>query len=235
VAVTRSAAQHIRSNTGVLAALEKRVLVWIAGRLPRWTNSDHLSGLGLVGMMGVGGSFAVSQWWPAALLLVPGGLAVNWFGDSLDGTLARVRDQQRPRYGYYLDHVLDIVGTACLFAGLVLGQHMAPATAAVVLAAYVAVMAETFLATAARGRFRMACLGMGPTELRVLLAIGAVAVWSGVRARLPLLGPMPLFEAGGLLGACGLVGVFVVSAATNARALYLEEPMPPRRAGGNYS
>src|SRR5262245_54957902 len=101
---------HVRINTGALAAFEKRVLVWIAQRLPGWVNSDHLTVLALAAMAGAGLAFWAARHWPPALFLVVIALAANWFGDSLDGTLARVRHHERPRYGFYVDHVLDITG-----------------------------------------------------------------------------------------------------------------------------
>src|SRR5688572_12173348 len=102
-------ATHERDHRSVLAAAEKRLLVWIAERLPRWVTSDQLSAVGLVSMAAAGAAFAAqpSEW---AALAVIAALAANWFGDSLDGTLARVRHQQRPRFGFYVDHVIDIAG-----------------------------------------------------------------------------------------------------------------------------
>ena len=114
-----SATTHVRQHNSVLAASEKRALVWMAGKLPRWIHSDHLSGLGLAAMAGAGASFWLAQTDPVAgASLVVLCLVLNWFGDSLDGTVARVRNQQRPRYGYYVDHVIALAGTALLFAGL---------------------------------------------------------------------------------------------------------------------
>ena len=114
-----SATTHIRQHNSMLATAEKRLLVWIASRLPRWINSDHLSAVGLAAMAGAGASFYVAHVSPVAgASLVVLCLLLNWFGDSLDGTLARVRNQQRPRYGYYVDHVIDLIGTAVFFAGL---------------------------------------------------------------------------------------------------------------------
>ena len=96
-----------RSHTSFLAAAEKRALIWIATRLPEWVNSDHLTALGFVALIGAGAAY----WWasanPYGLLVVIPLLALNWFGDSLDGTLARVRNRQRPRYGFYVDHILE--------------------------------------------------------------------------------------------------------------------------------
>jgi archaetidylinositol phosphate synthase len=235
-----AAEKHSRLNTGVLADLEKRTLIWMAERLPRWVTPDHLSAVGVSGMVAVGAAFAAGGTYAWALPLVVVGLAVNWFGDSLDGTLARVRKQLRPRFGYYVDHVLDIVGTAFLFAGLVLGGHVTPVMAMLLLAAYFAVMAEVFLATAARGEFRMAFMGIGPTELRLVLGAGALALMGDPRVAIPGLGSCELFDVGAAVATAGLTMAFLVSGWRNGRALYTEEPLPvqtesPRRespAGG---
>ncbi len=117
---------HVREHTSVLAAAEKRLLIWIAHRLPGWVNSDHLTALGAVAMVGTAAAFAAASIDARWLALVPVLLAVNWFGDSLDGTVARVRNQQRPRYGYYLDHVVDIANTTMLFTGLALSGLCSP-------------------------------------------------------------------------------------------------------------
>jgi phosphatidylglycerophosphate synthase len=217
-------ATHVRQHDSILAAAEKRALIWMARRLPRWINSDHLSALGLAAMAGAGLSF----WLAAANPLLGASLVVvflllNWFGDSLDGTVARVRDQQRPRYGYYLDHVIDLTGTALLFAGLSASGYMSPLIAVLVVAAYYLVSAETFLATHSRGVFKMAFIGVGPTELRILLAAGALALVDNAWVTPFGIPPVRLWDLGGVLGAAGMVGAFVISSARNARVLYLEE------------
>src|SRR6476660_3975839 len=107
-----------RVLTSWLAPVEKRCLVWIAGRMPLWINSDHLTALALVSMIGCGASYWLARFDPMGIWLAIGCLALNWFGDSLDGTLARVRQQQRPRYGFYVDHVVDALGAVCLFGGM---------------------------------------------------------------------------------------------------------------------
>ena len=96
-----------RAQLSLLAPIEKRCLIWLAKRAPRWMHSDHLTALGLIALLAAGFCYWYSRWNPLALLLVIVCLAVNWAGDSLDGTLARVRNKQRPRYGFYVDHVLD--------------------------------------------------------------------------------------------------------------------------------
>jgi archaetidylinositol phosphate synthase len=175
-----AAAGHTRLHGSLLAAPEKRALVWMAERMPAWLNSDHLSALGLLSMAGVGASFWLAGGYPAAgVPLAVVCLVLNWFGDSMDGTLARVRNQQRPRYGFYLDHVIDIAGTAMMLAGLALSGYMNPLIAAVTLAVWLMVMGESFLATWARSLFRMSFLWFGPTELRILIAAGAVMLLGG--------------------------------------------------------
>ena len=137
-------------------------------------SSDHLTLLGLLAMPAAGLAFAAIPIAPWSAALFAAALAVNWFGDSLDGTLARVRCQPRPRYGYYVDHVIDLAGTAALIGGMAASGLMNPTVALALLAAYFLVSAETYLATHSVGVFRLSFAGVGPTELRILLAIGAV-------------------------------------------------------------
>ena len=218
---------HTREHRSLLASAEKRLLIVIARRLPLWLSSDHLTLLGLLSMPAAGLAFATigtTSWSASALALA---LIANWFGDSLDGTLARVRGQQRPRYGYYVDHVIDLAGTAALLAGMGASGLMQPSIALALLAAYFLVSAETYLATHTVGVFRLSFAGIGPTELRILLAAGGFCVaahpWvdvAGHRAR--------LLDVSGLIAIAGLGATFVASAIRNTRALYLEEPLPRR-------
>lgn len=218
---------HVREHKSVLAAAEKRALIYIAERLPRAVNSDHLSAIGLTAMLGAGLSFAAFRASPAwAALGVVAFLAANWFGDSLDGTVARVRQQQRPRYGFYVDHVIDLAGSTFLLSGLACSGLMNPLIAASLLCAYLLVSAETYLATHASGVFRMSFMGFGPTELRILIAIGAIKAAFTPHVDVPALGVMRLFDIGGLIGAAGLIVACVVAAVRNTRALYVAEPLP---------
>jgi phosphatidylglycerophosphate synthase len=218
---------HTREHRSVLASAERTLLIAIAHRLPQWTTSDQLTLLGLLAMPAAGLAFAAISVTPWASALFAVALAVNWFGDSLDGTLARVRCQPRPRYGYYVDHVIDLAGTAALVGGMAASGLMSPTVALALLAAYFLVSAETYLAAHSVGVFRLSFAGIGPTELRILLAIGAVfvarhpiATIAGHRAL--------LLDVGGLVATAGLVVVFGLSAIRNARALYREEPLPQR-------
>ena len=222
-------AAHTRVNHGLLAGAEKRALVWMARRLPRAVNSDHLSGMGLAAMFTAGLAFAAFQLTPWAAAGVVLSLIVNWFGDSLDGTVARVRNQQRPRYGYYVDHVIDLAGTAFLMAGLAFSGLMTPLLAALLLAAYLLVSAETYLATHANGVFRMSFLGFGPTELRILIAAGALRAAYDPLVELGSF-RVGLFDLGAAIACAGLLVAFVASAVRNVRALYAAERLP-RRVG----
>jgi archaetidylinositol phosphate synthase len=214
-----------RNSTGLLTAVERRVLLWLANRLPVRVNSDHLTALGLVSMLLVGACFAISRQAPVALWGVVVFLALNWFGDSLDGTLARVRGHQRPRYGFYVDHILDTFGALFVLAGLALSGHMTPIVAAAFLVAYYVLSIEIYLATYCVGRFQMSFWGWGPTELRILLAIGGLMLL--VKPMVTIFGvPMRLFDVGGIVGAIGLIFTAIISAIGNTRRLYKAEPLP---------
>jgi len=226
VAALPSTGQHVREHRSVLADVEKRTLIWLAHRLPRWVNSDHLTVLGAAAMVGVGASFAAARWSSGALALVPVFLAVNWFGDSLDGTVARVRNTQRPRYGFYVDHVVDIANATVMFAGLGLSGLTDLWIAAGLLVAYLLLCAESFLATHTLGVFRISFGGLGPTELRIVLSIGALAAMQRPVVDLFGVGHFRLFDVGGVVAIVGMLTVFVVSAARNTRALYRAEPLP---------
>jgi phosphatidylglycerophosphate synthase len=217
---------HTRINTGVFAAAEKRVLIWIARRLPRWVNSDHLTLLALASMAAAGAAFWASRYWLPALGIVVVALAVNWFGDSLDGTVARVRKHERPRYGFYVDHVLDIVGITLLVGGLTLSGFMSPVVALAFLVAYLLVAAEVFLATAVNGQFRMSFLNVGPTELRILLAIGTLTLFVRPTVSLFGFGEFHLFDVGFGIGTIGLGIALLTSTARTTAALYRAEPLP---------
>ena len=214
---------HVREHRSILAAAEKRLLIFIAERLPRAINSDHLTSLALAAMGLAGAAFAAARWDRRALWLVVVALALNWFGDSLDGTLARVRRVERPRYGFYVDHVLDIAGATLLFGGLACSPFMAPGIALTLLIAYLLVSGEVFLATAVRGVFKMSVGGIGPTELRIGLAAGAMALLRDPHVSIGTLS-VRLFDLGGALAAAGLLAVFVVSVLRNASALAVAEP-----------
>ena len=214
-----------RKLTSVLAPAEKRTLVWLAERMPRAVNSDHLTALALAAMAAAGACYAFARVWPPALLLVNLLLIINWFGDSLDGTLARVRNRQRPRYGFYVDHIVDCIGSALLLVGLGVSGYMHLTVALALLIAYLLVSAEVYLATYTRHTFTLSYFKMGPTELRILLALANIAVL--VQPAVHVFGHrVLLFDLAGVAGAIGLVVVLLTSATANTRALYGEERLP---------
>lgn len=218
----------VRIQTSILADVEKRALVSLARRLPARVSSDHLTALGALSMAGVGAAFWIGRAHAGALLAVPFLLALNWFGDSLDGTLARVRQQERPRYGYYVDHVLDAAGTGLLIAGVILGGYMSPAAGLAFLCAYYLLMIEIALAAHARREFRMSFWRIGPTELRIILAAGALMLLRS--STVTLFGSSwLLFDVGAWTAVAGLLVTFTLSAIANGSALYIEEPLcrPP--------
>ncbi|MFN8060195.1 MAG: CDP-alcohol phosphatidyltransferase family protein [Vicinamibacterales bacterium] len=219
-------AEHRRENLGLLAGIETRTLIWIAERLPPWVTSDRLTALGALSMAGVGVAFALARYVPWSPAVVPVLLALNWFGDSLDGTVARVRRCQRPRYGYYLDHVVDIVCATALFAGLAASTLIHPGLAAGLLVAYLLLCAESFLATHAIGLFRLAISGFGPTELRIVLAVGALMVIERPLVHPFGLGTFRLFDVGGSVGLAGMLGAFLFTVVRNTAFLYRAEPLP---------
>jgi len=228
--MTESFKEAQRSYSGLLAAGEKRLLIRMAGWMPAAINSDHLTALGLISMFMVGVSYALSGRFIGALWWAIIWLGLNWFGDSLDGTLARVRGHQRPRYGFYVDHVFDSFGALFLVAGLAVSGRMTPMIAAAVLIAYFLLSIEIFLATYCVGKFQMSYWGAGPTELRILLAIGTLVLF--VKPVVTIAGrALPLFDAGGIVAAIELAITAVVATIRHVRELYLAEPLVARSGG----
>ena len=223
--------EQVRQHHSLLAAAEKPLLIAIARRLPRWIHSDHLTTLAVVSMAVAGAGYLVARWDTRGLWVVVAALAVNWFGDSLDGTLARVRKVERPRYGYYLDHVVDIVGITMLLGGLAGSTFMSPVVALSLLVAYLLVAGEVFLTTAVRGVFTISFAGFGPTELRILLAIGTVALHNDPHVVLGPLGRVPLFDVGGMVAIAGLGVALIIAATKNTIALARLEPRPQAAIG----
>ncbi|MEP6914041.1 MAG: CDP-alcohol phosphatidyltransferase family protein [Acidobacteriota bacterium] len=215
--------EAVRVQGSLLAPLEKRCLIWMAERLPKRINSDHLTALAGVSMLAAG----LCYWNGSAPALVAAVLflAANWFGDSLDGTLARVRHHERPRYGFYVDHVLDVLCILFIFAGLVLGRHMSPLAGGGFLLAYYLLMIEIALATHAVGTFRISFWKFGPTELRILLAVGTLRLLQTDFVTIAG-SKYLLFDIGGAVAVAGLLVTFAVSAFVNTRSLFLAEPLP---------
>jgi len=160
----------------LLAAPEKRLLTALAAYVPRTIRSNHLTVLGTLGAVAAGAGYALSSRHAAWLWLATLGLAVNWLGDSLDGTLARVRQTQRPKYGYYLDHIVDAFSTAVIGLGIGLSPYVDVGIALGLVVAYLALSINVYLESTVFGVFRLAYGRIGPTEVRIILVLLNTAV-----------------------------------------------------------
>ncbi|SPE20176.1 CDP-alcohol phosphatidyltransferase [Candidatus Sulfotelmatomonas gaucii] len=213
-----------RVNQALTARLEKRALQWMAVRAPNWVSSDQLTALGFGAQIGAGIFYALTRFDRRALLLVILFLGLNWLGDSLDGTLARVRRQERPRYGFYVDHMVDILGAVALMCGLGCSGLLHWPVAMAMLIAFLILSGESYLATYTLGRFELSQGLFGPTEIRILLAIGNLAVlrspYSTVFGHKFL-----LFDLGGAIAAAGMGAMALAVAARHTAQLYRDEPL----------
>lgn len=218
--VSRVVGNARRIQASFLAGVEKKTLIWLAERMPASINSDHLTALGFVGQIAAGVFYALSRWNRYHLLAVIACLAVNWLGDSLDGTLARVRQKQRPRYGFYVDHMVDSFGAVAMMGGLALSGYMHPWIAIGLLLGFLVLSIQSYLATYTLGEFRLSFWNFGPTELRLLLAIGNLAL---LRWPVVLHGHYRLFDIGGAVGLCGMTSMIVFFTVKNGYRLYCEE------------
>jgi phosphatidylglycerophosphate synthase len=214
-----------RVQQSFLSKAEKKTLLWLAERTPGWVNSDHLTALGLFAMATAGAGY----WWSgsnrAGLIVATISLAVNWLGDSLDGTLARFRNCSRPRYGFYVDHVVDAFGALFLLGGLAASGFLSPWVAIGLLITYLMLSIEVYLASYTLGDFKISYYKMGPTELRILLCVGNLALlW---KSTVHLLGrSYRLFDVGGTIGIAGMFLILVISVGKNTARLYRREPLP---------
>jgi phosphatidylglycerophosphate synthase len=222
---TRPFPDMLRVQESWVAAAEKRALLWLAERTPKKVGPDHLTALGLVAQIAAGACYALAAWNRYALLGVIVCLALNWFGDSLDGTLARVRQRQRPRYGFYVDHMVDSFGALALMGGLALSGYMHPRIAIGLLIAFLMLSIQSYLATHALGEFRISFWRFGPTELRILLAVGNLVLFWKPVVRL-LGGQYRLFDVGGAIGLAGMGLMLVAFTIENTIRLYREERIP---------
>lgn len=188
-----------RLNESVLAAGERRLLEALVSRLPASTGPDHLTALGLLGAAAAAAGLIGCHWSAAFLPLAPIGLFLNWFGNSLDGTLARHRGIERPRYGFLLDHSSDLIAQSLIVVGLGLSPYFTLPSAMFVLSLYLLMSSYTYLRVATEGVHRLAYDGMGATEFRLLVAAWVVfAHWAG-----PALIAARLFEFSALDVAVG--------------------------------
>jgi archaetidylinositol phosphate synthase len=213
---------EVRIQQSWLARAEKRALLWLAARTPEWVNPDHLTILGLAAQLGAGTFYALARFDRMALIGVIVCLALNWLGDSLDGTLARVRRRQRPRYGFYVDHMVDTFGAVALMGGLALSGYMHPWIAIGLLVGFLVLSIQSYLATHTLGEFRLSFWGFGPTELRGLLAIGNLALfWKPIAHVFHR--PYRLFDVGGVIGIAGMTAMMVGFTVRNTMRLSRED------------
>jgi archaetidylinositol phosphate synthase len=213
-----------RINRSLTAVVEKRALVWMAGHAPAWLTSDQLTLLGLSAQIAAGLFYALARYNRYALLMVIVCIALNWLGDSLDGTLARVRRQQRPRYGFYVDHIVDIFGSVALMTGLACSGFLHWQTAIAMLIAFLLLSSESYLATYTLSCFQMSQGLFGPTEIRILLIIGNLALlrssYSTIFGHRFL-----LFDIGGVIAAAGMFVMAVGITLRHTAELYRQEPL----------
>ncbi len=214
-----------RVHGALTASVERRVLQWLAERAPRWLSSDQLTVLGLSAQLGAGLCYGISRSHREALLLVNVCLVLNWLGDSLDGTLARTRRQQRPRYGFYVDHIVDLFGAIALLGGLGYSGLLHWQTAAGVLVMFLLLAGESYLATYTLSRFELSQGLFGPTELRLLLMLGNIAALRS--PYVTLLGyKLLLFDVGATVALAAMFAVAVTTALRHTVQLYRQQPLP---------
>jgi archaetidylinositol phosphate synthase len=214
-----------RINQSLTASIEKRALQWMAERAPKWLTSDQLTLLGLFAQIGAGVSYALSRYNSYGLLGAILCIILNWFGDSLDGTLARVRSQQRPRYGFYVDHMVDVFGAIALMCGLGLSGFMHWPTAIAILIAFLILASESYLATYTLSCFQLSQGVFGPTEIRIFLILGTLVLLHSPTAT--LFGhKMLLFDLGGSIGAAVMFAMAIATTLRHTAELYRQEPLP---------
>jgi archaetidylinositol phosphate synthase len=217
--------ESIRQRAALTAGAERRLLTAIAHRLPPRVSSDHLTLLGVVAALGAGAGYALSALGPHWLWLASIALVVNWFGDSLDGTVARVRRAERPRYGYYLDHAVDAFTTTAIGVGIGLSPYLSLTAGILLVVIYLLMSVNVYLESAVFGVFRMDYGVLGPTEVRLLLIIGnTFLIAADLLTPLSPAAILPIASvlAGGLIAA--MTGLLGVRFARNLRRLATLEP-----------
>jgi archaetidylinositol phosphate synthase len=215
----------VRVQEAITAALERKALAWLARRTPAWIGPDHLTGLGFVAQFLAGVCYLLARWSAFGLLGATIFIAVNWLGDSLDGTLARYRGTLRPRYGFYVDHIIDTFGAIFLMAGLGASGYLHWQVSAAMLTAFLALSIETYLASYTLADFRLSHGYFGPTEIRLLMMMGNAALLFFPRVTL-LGGEFYLLDVGGVIAAVAMFGMAIVAAVGHTRRLYDEERLP---------
>ena len=169
--------KHTRANDTPVARLEKKVLLWLAARMPAWVVPDTLTLFGLFGSLLIFASYALTFFHPGFLWLASLGFVINWFGDSLDGTLARYRKIERPRYGFFIDHIIDAISEVIVFIGLGFSPYLRFDLALIALISYLLASIFVYLSNYVNGVFRISYSGLGPTEIRLVAILTNTAVF----------------------------------------------------------
>jgi phosphatidylglycerophosphate synthase len=229
--MSKDAAVHQRTSEFLLSRFEKRVLPWLAARLPAWVLPDHLTLLGLLASTFIAVAYMLSNQDALWLWAASAALVVQWFGDSLDGNLARYRKIERPRYGYYLDHLTDAYSTLAIGLGLGLSPYMLLAVGLAVVTAYLILSINVYLETYVFGEFSFSYGRLGPTEVRVLLILLNAAAFFVGAWEFELYGVyMTAFDIAGAFIAIGMLLLLLGRARGNLRRLGRLEPANTRRS-----
>jgi archaetidylinositol phosphate synthase len=221
----KSKPEHQREARHILAGFERNVLPRMAAALPSWVKPDHLTALGLLASTGIAVSYLLTNRSEAWLWVASALLVVNWFGDSLDGTLARVRRAERPRYGYYLDHLTDAYSTMAIGLGLGMSPYMLLAVGLAIVIAYLMLSINVYLETEVFREFTFSYGAIGPTEARLALILLNTAAAFGAALPFTLLGRgATLFDVGGIIAAGVMLALLFGRAGSNLRRLARLEP-----------
>jgi phosphatidylglycerophosphate synthase len=229
--------EHTRTAEFITTRFEKWFLPRVAARLPGWVLPDHLTALGLLAATAIGVCYLATNRDPAWLWAVNAGIVVHWFADSLDGTLARVRRIQRPRYGFYLDHISDAYATFAVGMGMGLSPYMLLAVSLAIVVAYLVLSINVYLETYTFGEFRYGYGIVGPTEARLVLIGLNITVLAARGLPFNLFGiGMTVFDIAGIVAALGMTGLLAVRVRRNLKTLAAIEPPnvvkdPPPDAG----
>ncbi len=207
-----------RIQQNLLAASERRLLNWLCARMPAWATPDMLTGIGFVGSIATFAGYALSSFHLAWLWVAIAGYFINWFGDSLDGSLARYRKIERPAFGYFVDHSIDSFSNMIIVIGLGLSPFIRLDTALFGLAGYLLLSIHTFLAARVTDEFKLTYLAGGPTEMRLILIAMTVAMFIMEPGPALIMG-QSLFDL--FIGGLGviLIVLFIVQTIVTARRL----------------
>ncbi|MFN2158960.1 MAG: CDP-alcohol phosphatidyltransferase family protein [Anaerolineales bacterium] len=218
--------KHIRINDILLGPLERPALQWFAQHMPDWVMPDHLTLLGTFGAVIIFLSYWMTNFNPAFLWLASAGFFINWFGDSLDGTLARYREIQRPKYGFFVDHIVDAFNEALIFLGFGLSPYIQFEIASLLFIGYLMMSVLVYVRTCVKGEFVISYAGLGPTEMRVLAIIANTLFFFFGNPILTITGiELTVFDIVGFIIALALLVVFLISSYSQAKELARIDPV----------